>query len=683
MTAQVDGVTLAVLRSYFQAAADAMGHVVERTSYTTFLKETADFAVGLCTPAGEFFCYPREIGVSTFIGLDLGPAIRRVGTFEEGDVVITNDPYSTSGMSTHLPDVHMFKPVFHQGSLVAFSWAFIHCSDIGGIVPTSVAATSEELFQEGLRIPPQKLYRKGILNSELLELILANCRTPAENWGDLKAMMAGVNTGEQRFHEMIAKFSVTTVRAASEELLAYSEARARAIIERIPDGEYSFVDYLEDDARTDIPVRIAVTLGIRGDSAHLDFTGSDPQVRAAYNIPTGGRRHPFLCTALVIAVNTLDPRIPLNSGVIRPISMTLPPSSVVNPEFPAACGTRYATVIRVHDAILGALGQALPDEIPAAGAGQSSPVAVSVFDLARGRRRVAVLQAMMGGSGGRPLRDGITGCDTSLGYLRNTPIEALEADVPVLVHRYELLPDTGGPGRRRGGPGHCLEFRVLAPESSVIARSQERFKFQPWGVLGGHPGAPARTRLNPSSADERDVGKADIVRLRAGDVIRYETPGGGGYGDPLQREPELTAADVRAGLVSEDAAREVYEVVFRDGQVDVAATAALRAKSAGRRPPARFTFGAARDRYDRLWTPEIFARYYAQLMSLPPPSRPFVREILHRRLVAPRLLAGDRPISASDLEEAWRQVQNALGVGPTGEPAGWAVASERAAAEKS
>jgi N-methylhydantoinase B len=653
----VDGVTLSILRSYFQAAADAMGHVVERTSCTTFVKETADFAVGICTPQGEFFCYPRDIGVSTFIGLDLGAAISRVPTFEEGDIIITNDPYTTNGVSTHLPDVHMYKPIFHDGRVIAFSWAFVHCSDVGGIVPTSVAATSEEVFQEGLRIPPQKLYGKGRLNQALLDVILANCRTPEDNWGDFKAMLAGINTGEQRLLEMVAKFGGETVTTAANALLSYTEARARAVIESIPDGAYSFTDYLEDDARTGIPVRIAVRLSVRGSDAHLDFTGTDPQVRAAYNVPTGGERHPFLCTALVIAITTLDPGIPLNSGIIRPISMTLPTGSVVNPQFPAACGTRYATVIRVHDVILGALGQALPDQIPAAGAGQSSPVALSVFDLMTGRRRVAVLQAMMGGSGGRPQKDGVAGCDTSLGYLRNTPSEVLEADVPVIIHRYELLIDTAGVGRHRGGAGHCLEFEVRAPEAAVVARSQERFKFQPWGVLGGGPGAPARTRLYPGSSRECDIGKKDLVRLQAGDVIVYETPGGGGYGDPLEREPERVAADVRSGLVSDRAAREDYGVVLRDGNiVDDAKTVAVRARMAGRRR-ARFNLGVARTRYDAVWTADALDDYSARLTAVSPHARAFVQQLIHERVIAPRLAAGDQPISPEDLELAWRAIE--------------------------
>ncbi len=658
MSGKVDGVTLGVLQSYVQAAADAMAHVVERTAYTTFVKETGDFATGLCTPDGEFFAYPREIGVSTFIGLDLATAIRHVKKYHEGDIVITNDPYTTGGMATHLPDVHMYKPIFHDGRLVAFAWAFIHCSDVGGIVPSSVAATCRELFQEGLRILPQKLYRRGVPNEELKELILGNCRTPDANWGDFKAMVAGLNTGERRVAEMIAKFGAETFLAGTEELLANAEARAREVIATMPKGTYSFVDYLEDDARTAIPVRIAVAMTVRDDEVHLDFAGSDPQVAAAYNIPTGGRRHPFLATALIVYFKTRDPLIPLNAGLMRPISMRLPAGSVVNPDFPAAVGTRYATVIRVHDAILGCLSQAVPDQVPAAGAGQSSPVAVSLLDLPTGRRHVAVVEPMMGGGGARPDRDGTTGCDPCVGFLRNTPIESLEAEVPILIRRYELLPGTAGPGRHRGGFANCLEFEILQPGAAVIARSQERFKFQPWGVLGGRPGAPARTRVNPGRPDERDVGKADILHVRPGDLVSYHTPGGGGYGDPLERDPSLVLADVSSGLIDEDAARDEYGVVIVGGRLDEAATRRLRHSRSAAAGPAHFDLGTSRRRYESVWGAGARAAYDRRLESLPPAARPYVREAVHERLVAPRLGDGPPrpPIGPADLDAVWNDL---------------------------
>jgi N-methylhydantoinase B len=263
---------------------------------------------------------------------------------------------------------------------------------------------------------------------------------------------------------------------------------------------------------------------------------------------------------------TRDPGIPLNAGVLRPIRMTLPVGSVVNPQFPAACGVRYATVLRVYDAVLGALSRALPAEIPAAGGGQGCMVALALPDLEAGRRHVTVVEPMIGGGGARPGQDGVDGCDASLGFLKTTPAETLEAEVPgLVVRRFHLVADSGGPGRWRGGHAVRLDVQVSRPEGLVTARGMERLRFAPWGVQGGGAGATGRAVLNPDTPSERTIPKIDVLELAPGDVLSIRTPGGGGHGDPLDRPVALVMADVEAGLVTPARARDAYAVIVDDG----------------------------------------------------------------------------------------------------------------------
>ena len=419
---------------------------------------------------------------------------------------------------------------------------------------------------------------------------------------------------------------------------------------------------------------------------HLDFTGSDVQVGSALNVPTGGRAHPFMAIALFNYFITVDPGIPLNAGVLRPIRMTLPVGSVVNPQFPAACGVRYATVLRIYDAVLGALARALPAEIPAASAGQGCMVALALPDLEAGRRHVTVIEPMIGGGGARPGKDGIDGCDASLGFLKTTPAETLESEVPaIVVRRFHLVADSAGPGRWRGGHAVRLDLQVFRPEGQVTARGMERLRFQPWGVAGGKAGATGRVVLNPGTPEERAVPKIDLLALAPGDVLSIRTPGGGGHGDPLERPAEQVLADVNAGLVTPAHARDAYGVVVtggcdRDGWdlqtdgaivaggaivtgavIDESATAALRAerRASATAPAGAFDFGAARDAHERRWPSDLQDSFVALLMALPLPYRAYVRRELYPRVTA---LAERQPVTAGDLAQLWRELAATSGL---------------------
>jgi N-methylhydantoinase B len=665
---RLDALTLELLRNYLHGAVEDMAYAVERTAHTTFVKETADFTCGLTTPAGDFFAYPVELGVASMAGISYARTLEAVGPLGPGDVVITNDPYGSAAAATHLPDLHLVRPIRWEGQAIAHAAGFLHCSDIGGMVPASISPRAAEIFQEGLRLPPKRLFVGGQVNRDLLDVILANCRIPEQNWGDLQALVAGLVTGERRLHALILRFGLDTVLKGMDDLIDYTARKVEALIRRMPRGRWEFVDYIEDDVATDIPIRLKVGLEIGDGEIHLDFTGSDVQVASALNVPTGGRAHPFMSIALFNYFITKDPGIPLNAGVLRPIRMTLPEGSVVNPQFPAACGVRYATVLRVYDAVLGALARALPAEIPAASGGQGCMVALSLPDPDAGRRHVTVIEPMIGGGGGRPGRDGVDGCDASLGFLKTTPAETLEAEVPgVVVRRFHLVPDSAGAGRHRGGHAVRLDVQVLGPEGLVTARGMERLRFAPWGVSGGRAGATGRVLLNPDTPAERPLAKIDVLSLEPGDVLSIRTPGGGGHGDPLDRPAERVLADVASGLLTAAGARDRYGVVVTAGAVDADATAALRASRRSATPASAdaFDFGPAREAHERRWPPALQDAFIALLMTLPVAPRAYVRRALYPRVTA---LAERRAVTTDDLMRLWEDLARASNLRATRVP---------------
>jgi N-methylhydantoinase B len=629
----VDKVMLGILNHYFRAAAEAMGYVLKRTAYTTFVKESNDFTTGILTPRGEHFAYPVAIGAQSYVGIDFSHFLSQLEPWQEGDIAVANCPYLTEGVATHLPDYHMIKPIFVEGSLVAFAWGFIHSSDMGGIVAGSILPSAYELFQEGLRIPPVKLYRRGVLQEDVKTFMMVNVRIPDKNWGDLNALIAALGTAEQRVHQAVGKWGLSTVEEGRDALIDYAEDRARALIDRLPDGEYKFTDYLEDDVVSDMPVRINLTVTKeKGGDLHLDFTGTDPQLSAAFNLASAGR-HPFLCGAMFGYFRSVDPTIPVNAGLMRPIRITAPVGSVVNSVFPAPCGVRYAITQTIYGIVQGILAQALPGAVPAAGAGQATILAISLMDPASGRRQVTVVQPMIGGSGGREQGDGIDGCDFSLGSLANTPTESVENEVPILIREYSVVPDSAGPGRHRGGLALRLDFQVFHPDTIITARGMERSKFQPWGFSGGGAGANGDCWLNPDQAGERHLGKINLLHLDAGDVFSVRTPGGGGYGNPLERNPAAVLTDVRDGVVSLAAAKAQYAVVIADGAVDTEATTALRQSRTGS-SSGQFDPGVARAAHEAIFTSAVADALAELLFTLPSGMRYYAKGKLFSRIRA-------------------------------------------------
>jgi len=595
-----DAISVEVFANLFKAIVDEMAWIVLRSSHTTFVKETQDFAVSLVTEEGEIFAYPYGSGATPIMGVPMHAGTKAFDDWQPGDVMMTNDPYSTGGMVMHLNDVYLFRPIFVEDRLLCFAWTFIHCTDVGGYAPGSIDMRNNEIFQEGLRLRPVKLMRQGVLNQELWNIFADNCRIPALNWGDITACLAALDKAERRIGRLVERYGYSAVHRAIYATLDRTEQLARQMLARIPEGEYRFDEYFEDDYVSDLPVRITAKLVARGDgTVALDFTGSDPQVRAALNLPTGSmRHHPFLCMALTNLVVTQSESIHINAGIIRCIDLVLPEASVVNARFPAACGMRFTTAMRIHDLVLGLLARAVEGLAPVGGSGAVVITYISTSELGE-TGRVVVANPVSGGSGGSATQDGISGSELSVAFLRNVPVEVLESEAPVLVRRFALLADTEGAGKYRGGFGVEYDLQIRHPSAVVVMRGKDRHRFCAWGAAGGHAATTGGNLCERPGEPPRDLGKQTVYHPAIDEVIRIWSGGGGGWGDPLERDPEAVRQDVAAGLVSPERARSIYGVAIGQGD---AATPDLRkaiAAECSARPA--FDFGPGRNEWEGIY----------------------------------------------------------------------------------
>ena len=629
MSDAIDPVTLQVMGNHLRAAAETMAYTLYRTAFSTFVKETEDFTTQITDAAGVAVAVPIDLGATWYPGITYGRAMAMIDDYEPGDICFTNDPYS-GYVATHVPDMHMWKPVFAEGRIIGFACGHIHNTDMGGAVPASLSRALTEVHQEGIRFPPMKLVRRGVMNDELRRVMLLNVRKPDQNAGDLRAFIGALNTGERKLLEMAGKFGATPVQAGMARLLDYAEHQAREVLASIPDGEYFFSDYADEDSVGGNPCRLALTLRITGDSAELDFTGSDPQLTSALNVPTGGDpRHTLLLVGVYYVLCTLSPGITLNAGLTRPFTCIVPEGTVLNPHPPAAVGMRSLTCARLRSLVFGAFGLAVPARMPAAPAGSSSIVNVMTTDNRTHRTVLAAVNPVVGGAGGMPHRDGTNGSGADAAYLKNTPIEVTEAEVPIQFLRYGLRRDSGGVGQWRGGLATEMAFRVFAPNSRVTARNRDRSRFRPWGILGGGPGAPSGFALNPGTPRARELGNTDTLVMEPGDVLQIHSPGGGGRGDPLSRDLDRVALDVARGYVSAEAARRDYGVVLdARGQVDADATAAERSDRHRDGVTPHFAFGPEREAHEAVWTEAVYAELTSILAAMPVHWRFFVKSKL-------------------------------------------------------
>jgi N-methylhydantoinase B len=617
----MDPVQTEIMKNRFAAIAEEASTVAYRTAHTTFVKQTQDFQVALARVSGEFFAFPMLTGVTSGSGQTI---IGLTGHFpvedlRPGDVLISNDPFSTGGVVTHMMDIHLARPIFVDGELTCFAWSFVHASDIGGAVPGSISPDLYECFQEGLRLRPTKLARAGVLNQDVVNILKDNSRIGDAVWGDLEAMMAAMRLLDRRINELCAKVGKDAFHRGVDDVMAYTEMRARRVISALTDGTYTFTDYVEGDDSGEA-VHIHCKLTIRGDEAEVDYSGSSPQVHAAFNYTTGSRSHPFLAMALTNYIQTMEPGIPVNGGIMRPITGYAPPGTVMNADFPAAMGNRFVAVMRTYDTLIGCLNQAIPGGIAACGAGQAGIIACGWTDTDTGRNRVAVVEPFCGGSGGRVRVDGVDATDTMIGFLKSTPIEHVETETPLVVRRHELVPGRFGHGMHRGGASVAIELECRAPEARITVRGLDRFRFQPWGVFGGGSGTNTVTTLNPHGAAQ-NIGRIKVLTLQDRDLLRMVSSSGGGFGPPTARDPALVLRDVLDEMLTEEDARTIYGVAIRDRAVDAAATAALRAGAPTLSDVFAVRHGPARQAYEAVWPVERSVALANEVLAAPPGLR--------------------------------------------------------------
>lgn len=577
----IDAVTLEVMRNGFVQICNEVTITLLKTAHSVIFNEGKDVSSAVFDRDVRLIAQDMQ-GCPVHIaamGQSVKAGIAQYGVEDiaPGDVLLVNDSY-TGG--THLPDVTVFAPVYHDGELFGFVANRGHHNDVGGMAPGSMPGDATEMFQEGLILPAVKIYQAGRKNRDVWSIILANVRLPDTTRGDISAQTAGAQTGIRRFQSMIDRYGKEAVREGIDQIIAYSERHMRSEIARMPDGEYRFTDYMDTDGATGRPVKIVMTVRKRGSDIEFDFTGSDPQVPGAVNCV-------YSVTLSAVWIGLLmvtDPNIHPSEGAFAPVTVTAPRGTVVNPVRPASTVSGLTeTCNRIVDMVFGALAPGIPRQVAAGELGTCNVytlggklAAPAGGDEADGEQWVAILNPK-GGWGAMADKDGWTCIQDPLSNCRIQPAEALENKFPVKVRRLELRTGPEGAGKHRGGFG--LRRDVQVTSDCVLSTCIDRSLIPPFGLFGGRDGAPNLIHLKRSGGDEWEPVNPRLsnLPLRAGDTVRIETGIGGGFGDPLEREVELVAEDVRDGYLSADDARATYGVVL-DGtlEIDAATTAELR-----------------------------------------------------------------------------------------------------------
>lgn len=519
-----DPVTLEVFRNLFYSVAEEMGAVLRRTAFSPNIKERRDYSCAIFDGHGRLVAQGEHMPVHLgSMPLSVEVAIRTV-PMEPGDVVVLNDPFCGG---THLPDITLVQPVYLRGDKAPFCYVAnrAHHSDVGGMTPGSMPL-ARSIYQEGIRIPPLKLVRRGKVVDEVMSLILANVRTPVEREGDLTAQIASNRTGVRRLTAMAEKYGRELVGKYMEHLQDYAERMTREAITGIPDGVYRFTDYLDDDGLGNGPLPISVTITVEKDRAIVDFTGTAPQAEGSVNAV-----YAITLSAVMYCFRLIVPfEVPVNGGTLRPLTVIAPEGTLVNARPPAAvAGGNVETSQRIVDAVLGALAQAIPDRVPAASSGTMNNLTFGGIDPRTGQP-FAYYETIAGGMGARPRADGLDATHTHMTNSLNTPVEALEHSYPVRVRRYAIRRGSGGKGRYRGGDGIVREIQLLCPAEVTIL--SDRRKIAPYGLAGGEPGLPGETALIEPAGDRRLLPSKASLWVQANTVISVRTPGGGGYGPP-------------------------------------------------------------------------------------------------------------------------------------------------------
>lgn len=549
---KIDAITLEVMRNAMQSIAEEMGAALIRTARSPNIKDRKDCSSAIYNGKGELIAQAEHIPLHLGLMQDV---VKRVLDYVgkqnifEGDSIIINDPYISG---SHLPDICILSPLFYKGRIFAFLANLAHHVDIGGITPGGMPVNAEEIFQEGLRIPPIKIIKGGVFQEDILSLIANNTRTSEETQGDIQAQLASNNVGKKRLLELLEKYNETLIEEAMKELISYSERRLRSKILELPDGTFVYEDYLEGDGFTEDLIKIQVQLETQNDMLLIDFHGTSGQVRGSVNCT----RSVTLACVYYAVKSFLDPEIPSNHGLTIPINVITPEGTLVNPRFPApVSNANINTSQRITDVVLGALSKARPDLAFAASSGSMNLFTIGGIDP-RTDKYFSYVETYGGGQGAFSSQDGMDAVHTNMTNTQNTPIEVMEMEYPLLVNYYGIIPDSEGAGKYRGGLGLTRSVEILC-DQATITLSTERKKIRPWGLFGGLDGQGSCCYLLRGEKREEFSTKV-TKRVTHGDRIVLETSGGGGMGHPKKRDREKIAQDRREGFVSEERVKTIY-----------------------------------------------------------------------------------------------------------------------------
>ena len=568
---EVDGVTVDIIENALRNAREEMDAVLFRTAMSPGIREQGDCFPMIANRDGKMV-------VGQF-GSFIGPFLEAYDEeIEEGDIILTNDPYMCNAAVSHLPDWVVLVPVFKEGRHIAWSAMFGHMSDNGGMVPGSIPIEATTIYQEGIRIPPIKLYKKGELQADLLELILHNVRTPQWNRFDLNALVAACNTAAKRCVELAERFGDEVLISTMDTMLSRNHAAMKHIIEMfIPEEPREFEDFLCDDGMGMGPYRIKCKMWREGSTAIFDFEGTDPQAQSSVNFFLNEDMFKMFFGSFTI--NVVDPQIVFNDGFYDLVDVRIPQGTLLKPNFPAALSGRTHALGRIFDLLGALLGMGAPEQmLNAAGFSDSPHLFYSGYDQREGKNGdwFQLFQIGFGGIPGRPVGDGPDGHSLWPGFT-NVPNEFIESYFPLRIERYETIPDSGGAGLHRGGNGLSVAYRFLA--DGEIGIHDERWLTYPWGVLGGETGKRSTKKLvRKDGSEEWLPAKIEGVKVQAGDLLYFNTWGGGGWGDPYDRDPALVLQDIARRLVTPEGAKRYGVIVSEDGVFDEVATEARRAQ---------------------------------------------------------------------------------------------------------
>ena len=575
-----DPITEELFRNAISAIGDEMVLTIYRTAYSGVLKNIMDFSAAICDAEGRLVAQGLSLpGHLCSIPVALQAVLAHYGSdVHPGDIFINNDPYD-GGM--HLPDIFIFKPLFADGKPIAYAATICHHTDVGGRVPGSNASDSLEIYAEGLRIPPLKLFERGVANPTLFRMIERNVRLPGRVLGDIRSQLAACEIAARGMTDLVARYGAADITSLMVSMMDYSEQLTRQCLLELPDGEATFTDWIDDD-QIDMgkPIPLVCTIRKRGDTMEVDWTGSSPQVKGAINNTLSyTAAMSFTAVKSVLSVN-----MPNNDGVFRPIRIIAPLGTITHGKLPAACAARGLTGFRGADCCFGALAQLYPDRVFAASDGGNTGLTVGGYD--KDLKPFIYVDFISGAWGARPWADGLDGNTVMFANMASFSVEVIEAENPLEVLDYEFVPDTGGAGKYRGGMSQRKTWRMLAHEGVLQVRA-DRQTHRPYGLQGGGPGSFGVNVMNPGQRSETKLHSKLTMNLMQGEIFRHELPGAGGWGPALERDLDLVARDLRDGLVSLAAAAHDYGVVAAGDPpvIDEIATELLRARLRIERKP--------------------------------------------------------------------------------------------------